>query len=64
MPEYRAYILDRKGKIQSFEPLICANDDVAVAHAQQVVDGHDVELWQANRKVTKLAHQADPNKIG
>lgn len=56
MPEYRAYILDRKGKIQSFEPLICANDDVTIAHAKRLVDGHDIELWQANRKVTKLDH--------
>jgi hypothetical protein len=42
MPEYRAYILDRKGKIQSFEPLIC----VAV----------DQSLGVSNRHVTKLDH--------
>jgi hypothetical protein len=44
--------------------LMQGRDDVAIAHAKRFVDGHDVELWQPNRKVTKLAHQAGPNKIG
>lgn len=55
MLEYRAYILDRDGHIQSFRPLFCADDDAAITAAGQFVDGHDVELWQANRKVTLLS---------
>ena len=45
MPEYRAYILDHDGRIQSFEPLVCDDDEAAVGRAERLVDGHDVELW-------------------
>ncbi len=55
MLEYRAYILDRDGHIQNFEPLSCADDAAALAAAEQLVDGHDVELWQADRMVARLA---------
>jgi hypothetical protein len=58
MPDYRAYILDREGKIRRFKPLICPDDDAAVVAAKQLVDGCDVELWQRGRKVVRLAHKA------
>jgi hypothetical protein len=33
------------------------NDDVeALRLAKQLVDGHDVELWQLDRKVETLKH--------
>ena len=57
MPEYRAYILSHDGRIQSFEPLVCADDVGAIAKAKQFVDGHDVELWQGARKVAALPHK-------
>jgi hypothetical protein len=46
MPEYRVYVIGRDGHFQSSVPLECANDDVAKKEAEQLVDGHDVELWQ------------------
>jgi hypothetical protein len=58
VPEYRAYILDRDGGIQSFEPLVCADDLAAIAKAKQQVDGHDIELWQGDRKVTTLTYKS------
>ena len=33
MPEYRAYIIGRDGHIQRFEPIVCADDDTAIAAA-------------------------------
>lgn len=54
--EYRAYLLDHDGHIQSFEQIVCP-DDAAVAAAKQLVDGNDVELWQRTRKVTTLSHK-------
>lgn len=63
MPEYRAYILGHDGHIQSFEPLVCADDDTAIATAKRLVDGHDVELWQGARKVITLDRKGDPNKM-
>jgi len=49
LPEYRAYIIGRDGHIRSFESLVCTDDDTAIATAERLVDGHDVELWQADR---------------
>lgn len=62
MPEYRAYIIDHDGHIQSFEPLICTDDDRAIAAAKRLVDEHDVEVWQGARKVTVLRRKADLQK--
>ena len=58
MVEYRTYIMDRDGHIMSFEPLICADDEAAISAAKKFADGHDVELWQGDRKVATLAHKA------
>ena len=59
MPDYRAYILARDGHIQSFEPLVCADDVAAITAARGVVaaSGCDVELWQGKRKVTTLTRK-------
>ena len=32
--------------------LECADDAEAMERAKQLVDGHDVELWQLARKIT------------
>ena len=58
MPEYRAYVLDRDGKIQSYEPIVCADDDAAIATAKRLVDGHGVELWQGARKIITMTIEA------
>jgi hypothetical protein len=51
MPEYRVYIIGSDGHFYSAVPLECADDDEARERAKQLVDGHDVELWQRDRKV-------------
>jgi len=55
MTEYRAYTLGPDGHLISFEPLVCRGDDEAIAKAQQLVDGHDVELWNGPRFVIRLS---------
>jgi hypothetical protein len=57
MPEYRAYIVGSDGHFHSSVPLECADDDVAMKKAKQLVDGHDVELWQRTRKVATFEHK-------
>jgi hypothetical protein len=32
--------------------LFCENDEAAKKRARQLVDGHDVELWQLDRKIS------------
>ncbi len=51
MQEYRAYIIGPDGHIQQRIDLLCADDDAAKEQARQLVNGHDVELWQLDRQI-------------
>lgn len=51
MQHYRAYITGQDGHILRPVDLHCENDDAAKERARQLVDGHDVELWQEERKI-------------
>jgi hypothetical protein len=54
MPHYRAYIIGRDGRFEKAIDLDCANDEAAEESAKQLVDGHDVELWQRDRRIAKF----------
>ena len=54
MPDYHAYFIGPDRRIQSRIELICIDDD-ALKHAEQLVDGYDVELWRLDRKVATFA---------
>jgi hypothetical protein len=57
MDVYRAYFLDREGKIaKPPEVLECDSDQAAIELAKPMVDGHDIEVWQGNRMITILKH--------
>jgi hypothetical protein len=58
MPEYRVYVVGRDGHFQRSMPLECADDDVAKKEAEQLVDGHDVELWQRDRKIARFERKS------
>ena len=51
MQDYRAYILGPDGHIQSRVDIVCEDDEAAKERAKQLVDGHDVELWQSARHI-------------
>jgi hypothetical protein len=51
MFEYRAYIIGDDGRFMRAIDFICDDDETAKEQAKQLVDGHDVELWQLGRKV-------------
>jgi hypothetical protein len=55
MAEYRAYILAPDGQITGAVDLKCPNDEAA----KQLVDGHDVELWQGARKIQTFKHKPE-----
>jgi len=55
--EYRAYSVGDDGHFNASRAFKCANDDDAIVWAKQLVDGHDVELWNGDRFVIKLEHQ-------
>ena len=56
MPEYRAYLIDSDGHFHSAKPIEAPDDDAAVEAAKPLVDGHDVEVWQRDRKIIILTH--------
>jgi hypothetical protein len=49
--DYRAYLIGPDGHIQSRVDLVCEHEEVAKERAKQLVDGHDVELWQLDWKI-------------
>jgi hypothetical protein len=59
MAEYRAYIIGTDGHFVRAVELLCPDDDIAKEYAQQLVDGHDVELWQGERQIVKFDHKTD-----
>jgi hypothetical protein len=58
MPDYRAYLIGSDGHIFEAVEVDMPDDAAAIAAAQQLVDGHDVELRQRDRKIAKFEHKA------
>jgi hypothetical protein len=56
--EYRAYTVDDDGHFVGYEPLICDNDDDAIAKASSLMDGHDIEVWSGPKLVVRLKCRA------
>lgn len=57
MPEYRVYLVGSDGRFISSVSLECADDTEATEQAKQLVDAHDVELWQRARKIAQFQHK-------
>jgi hypothetical protein len=57
MQEYRAYVIAPDGRIKQRVDLACADDGEAKETAKQLVDGHDVELWQGARLVAVFRYR-------
>ena len=53
MPLYRAYLIEN-GHVWTAIDLTCADDDDAKRRAANLSSGHDVGLWQGDRRVTLL----------
>lgn len=51
---YRAYEIGDDGKIERSTPILAQSDDDALAQAQQLVNGRDVELWDRGRLIARL----------
>jgi len=57
MQEYRAYIIGPDGHIQERIDLLCADDDAAKERAEQLLNGHEVELWQLDRQIATFTRK-------
>jgi hypothetical protein len=54
---YRAYVIGHGGHILSRTDLVSTDEEAAVREAEQLVDRHDVELWQMDRKIITFRHE-------
>lgn len=55
MLEYRAYTIGRDGHIFQAEPMICENDEAAIARGRQLLGSeHTIEIWSGDRFVIRL----------
>jgi hypothetical protein len=54
MPEYRAYVIGDDGHFFEAVPLTCVDDAEATEKVKRLVDGHDIELWQYDRKIARF----------
>ncbi|HZL38799.1 MAG TPA: hypothetical protein VFC45_00760 [Pseudolabrys sp.] len=55
MPEYRFYAITREGHVSApATERDCPNDAAALKEGRQLVNGHDIEVWQSSRIVAYL----------
>jgi hypothetical protein len=59
MSDYRAIFVGTDGHVLKFVPLNCDTDTAAIAAARKLLDGHNIEIWEHDRKVIKLEHQSE-----
>ncbi len=57
MQDYRVYFVGTDGHFFKSVPLECADDAEATEQTKQLIDGHDVELWQRDRKIGMFARK-------
>jgi hypothetical protein len=54
MQLYRAYVIGQDGHFIRSIDLSCADDNAAIESAKQLIDGHDLELWQRDRRIARF----------
>jgi hypothetical protein len=54
MAEYRAYAIGSDGHIVKSTPLICDNDEQAVARAKLEFENYTIEVWSGVRFIVRL----------
>ena len=54
MGDYRAYLIDADGHIETRVDLDVQSEAAAREKAKQLVDGHAVELWDGATKIARF----------
>jgi hypothetical protein len=60
VPEFRAYILDIKGRHIGVHEIIADDQSQAITACIKLVDGHSLELWQGGEKIGTLSPSSGP----
>jgi hypothetical protein len=59
MPDFRVYFMGDDGHIVSVREIADTPESKAIAQARQWQNGHDLEVWQGDRRVAKLSKNGD-----
>jgi hypothetical protein len=59
MAHYRAYVIGSDGHFHAAHDLDSEDDVAAIEAARQYVNGSDVEVWQASRRLIRLDHKQE-----
>ena len=62
MPDYQAYVLTEGGHIAKRIDFPAPDDDAALDHARQLIDGHDIDLW-AGKRPLELSDQTSASQM-
>jgi hypothetical protein len=54
MHYYRVYVIGQDSLFFKSIDLSCADDSAAIESAKQLIDGHDSELWQRDRRIARF----------
>jgi hypothetical protein len=54
MQGYRVYVIGHDGRFIKAIDLSCEDDNAAIAATKPLIDGHDLELWQLDRKIARF----------
>ncbi len=49
--EYYAHVIGGDGHVRNRVTVLCDNDDEAKRCAEQLADGHAIELWREARRI-------------
>jgi hypothetical protein len=60
MPDFRVYFIGEDGHFVGVEQLLNVAEAEALEKARQLLDGHDVEVWQGERQVAVLSKKDGP----
>jgi hypothetical protein len=54
MQHYRVYVLGQDGRFIKSIDLSCEDDNAAIEAAKPLINGHDLELWQRDRRIARF----------
>jgi hypothetical protein len=60
MPDFRVYFIGEDGHIVGVEQLANVAEADALEKARQLLDGHDIEVWEGERQVAVLSKKDGP----
>jgi hypothetical protein len=64
MPQYRFYNLEKQGRAVIARIDLTLDDDVAaIACAEQLIAGEEIQVWQESRLVASLCALADAHFV-